>query len=131
MITAEIKLHPETTTYHSTTHTSTSTKVKPEKFSDSIAPRISNQGLMVPTEQEYANAVKDWASKGITAVGQKIFVKYHPSGQKNERVFTRILPREQSNVRYQGPTKKVEIIEIWGQEYDSFMRCAPVECSKD
>lgn len=131
MITAEIKLHPETTTYHSTTHTSTSTKVKPDKFTESKAPRISGQGLMMPTEQEYADAVKEWASKGITAVGQKIFVQYHPSGSKNERVFTRILPREQSNVRYQGSTKKVEIIEIWGQEYDSFMRCAPVECSKD
>lgn len=131
MITAEIKLHPETTTYHSTTYTSTSTKVKPDKFTESKAPRVSGQGLMMPTEQEYADAVKEWASKGITAVGQKIFVKYHPSGQKNERVFTRILPREQSNVRYQGQTKKVEIIEIWGQEYDSFMRCAPVECSKD
>ena len=131
MITAEIKLHPETTTYHSTTHTFTSTKVKPEKFSDSIAPRISSQGSVVPTEQEYADAVKDWASKGITAVGQKIFVKYHPSGPKHERVFTRILPREQSNVRYQGSTKKVEIIEIWGQEYDAFIRVSPIECSKD
>ena len=128
MIHAEIKIHPEKTYSPTTT---TTTKVKPDKFTESKAPRISGQGLMVPTEQEYADAVKDWASKGITAVGQKIFVKYHPSGQKNERVFTRILPREQSNVRYQGPTKKVEIIEIWGQEYDSFMRCAPVECSKD
>lgn len=131
MITAEIKLHPETTTYHSTTHTSTSTKVKPEKFSDSIAPRISGQGLMIPTEQEYADAVKEWASKGITAVGQKIFVKYHEAGAKNERIFTRLLPRELSNVRYHGPTKKVEIVEVWGQEYDSFMRVSPIECSKD
>lgn len=129
MIHAEIKIHAETYACH--TPKFTTTKVKPKKFTESTASRMSGHGLMMPTEQEYADAVKDWAKVGITAVGQEVFVKYHEAGPKNKRIFTRILPRELSNIRYQGPTKKVEIVEIWGEEYDSFMRCSPIECSKD
>ena len=130
MIHGQIKIHPENV-YVPPPTTYESSYKKPEKFTESTMKRIDGPGLCTPTETEYAQAVKEWAERGITAVGQKVKVQFHPQGVKTDRVFTKILPREHSNTRYQGPSKKVEIIEVWSPEHDSFMRVCPEECSKE
>ena len=102
---------------------------KPLKFTESTAPRCLRSGC-TPHATEYAEAVNKWNNKfPHLIVGQKIMIKFHPQGLAHDRIFTRILPIEFSNVALtQKYEKEVQIIEVWNPVEDIFCRVSPQMC---
>lgn len=101
---------------------------KPLKYTESGAPRCLRAGC-TPHTTEYAEAVNTWNNKfPHLLVGQKIFVKFHPQGLDHERIFTRLLPIDFSNVVLSKNNKEVQIIEVWNPTEDVFCRVSPDMC---
>ena len=129
-----IKVHPESYTPPPTTYlppVKNSTYKKPERWTESKATRIKGSNIK-PHKTEYQEAVKDWAERcGNIIVGQKLYVKFHPNGPWHERIFTRVLPPDDSYVILPSSMrqKEVQIIEVWNQEHDVFVRVDPLMCS--
>ena len=101
---------------------------KATKYNESVAARVG-KGPKPPTEEEYTNAIKLWNSRNVKVVGQRMYIRYSPNQNPPiERIFTRILPLDESHVQWYGSKKEVQCIEMWSPEGDTFQRVSPDCC---
>jgi hypothetical protein len=126
MIKESIKIQKEAIQTQS--HYVAPTKTKPKQMADSVSERVG-VSIHAPSVEEYTQACKEWGSLPVIMPGQPLFIKFHPQGPTHERIFSRILPRDCSNVSMHSSPKEIQIIEVWNKDTDVFMRVAPSLCS--
>lgn len=128
MIKQAITLYKETYTHTTAPKTHSVPRVFPTNVHDSKAARVMN-GQIQPKEDEYAEYLKIWNTKNITAVGQALYVKFGPTSTPQRRIFAGILPPQKSHVQNYGQAKEVQMIEVWNPENNYFTRVCPTCCS--
>lgn len=101
----------------------------PTQLKDAKGARVVADKNTVPSQKEYDKALAEWNTKHITAAGQKMYVKFSPNAEYQERIFSRILSREESHIQKYNTGDEVQMIEAWMPKSDYFTRVCPALCS--